>query len=74
MWNFAIKLSQAGGVAGAGLVLSWAGYVADQKQSASALAAIQALVGPVPAFFFVAAALLLLLYPLDERTYKNAVG
>ncbi len=74
LWNFAIKLSQAGGVAGAGLVLSWAGYVADQKQSASALAAIQALVGPVPAFFFVAAALLLLLYPLDERTYKNAVG
>jgi GPH family glycoside/pentoside/hexuronide:cation symporter len=74
LWNFAIKLSQAGGVAGSGLILGWAGYVADQKQTPSALLAIQALIGPVPAFFFVAAAILLLFYPLDEKAYKKAVG
>ena len=74
LWNFAIKLSQAGGVAGSGVVLGWAGYVADQKQSPSALMAIQVLIGPVPAAFFLAAAVLLLFYPLDEKTYQKAVG
>jgi GPH family glycoside/pentoside/hexuronide:cation symporter len=75
LWNFAIKLCQAGGAAGSGLVLAWAGYVANQTdQGASALAAIGALIGPVPAFFFLAATLLLTRYPLDEKTYREAIG
>ena len=73
MWNFAVKVSQAGGAAGSGLVLGWAGYVADQNQGAPALAAIQALVGPVPAFLFLAAAALLFTYPLDEKAYQQAL-
>jgi GPH family glycoside/pentoside/hexuronide:cation symporter len=74
LWNFAIKFAQAGGVAGSGLVLGWSGYVANQDQTPFALGAIQALMGPVPAFFFVSGALLLFRYSLDEKTYKKLVG
>jgi GPH family glycoside/pentoside/hexuronide:cation symporter len=75
LWNFAIKVSQAGGAAGSGLVLAWAGYVANQpQQNAAALAAIGALIGPVPAVFFFSSAVLLAFYPLDEKTYRAAIG
>ena len=75
VWNVAVKLGQAGAVGAAGLLMGWAGYVAHEvHQGASALAAIQALVGPIPAFFFLAAALLLTRYPLDEKTYREAIG
>lgn len=75
VWNVAVKLGQAGGVGASGLVMGWAGYVAHlDRQGAPALAAIQALAGPIPAFFFVAAALLLLRYPLDKKTYQQAIG
>jgi len=74
VWNVAVKLGQAGAVGASGLIMGWAGYVAHEAQGAPALAAIQALVGPVPAFFFLAAALLLTRYPLDEKTYQAAIG
>ena len=74
LWNFAIKFAQAGGVAGSGLVLGWAGYIANQNQSPLALGAIQTLIGPVPAVFFAAGLLLLFRYPLDEKTYRKLVG
>jgi len=74
LWNFAIKLCQAGGAAGSGLILGWSGYVADRSQTASSLGAIQALIGPVPAALFAAAFLLLFLYPIDRQTYQNAVS
>jgi GPH family glycoside/pentoside/hexuronide:cation symporter len=74
LWNFAVKMSQAAGTAGSGLVLGFAGYAADKVQTPLSLAAIQLLIGPVPAFFFLASAALLLTYPLDEKAYKAAVG
>jgi len=74
LWNFAVKISQTGALAGTGFLLSSAGYVANQPQGPASLMVIQALIGPVPAFFFLAAALLLLKYPLDEKTYESAVG
>jgi GPH family glycoside/pentoside/hexuronide:cation symporter len=74
LWNFAVKMSQAAGTAGSGLVLGFAGYAADQAQTPLSLAAIQLLIGPVPAFFFLASAVLLLTFPLDEKAYKAAVG
>lgn len=73
VWNFAVKLSQAGGAAGSGLVLGWAGYVAEAQQSATSLGAITALIGPVPAVLFLSAAALLFLYPLDEKAYEKAL-
>ena len=74
VWNVAVKLGQAGAVGASGLVLGLAGYVAHQVQHPAALTAIQSLAGPVPAVFFVSAALLLFRYPLDEKTYEKAVG
>jgi len=75
VWNVAVKLGQAGAVGAAGLLMGWAGYVAHEAhQAAPALVSIQALVGPIPAFFFLAAALLLTRYPLDEKTYREAIG
>lgn len=73
-WNFAIKFAQAGGVAGSGLVLGWAGYVANQPQTPLSLGAITILMGPVPALFFVSGALLLFRYRLDEKAYNKLVG
>lgn len=74
LWNFAVKISQTGALAGTGFLLSAAGYLANQPQPASSLLAIQVLIGPVPAVLFLASALLLLTYPLDEKTYERAVG
>jgi len=73
-WNFAIKFAQAGGVAGSGLALGWAGYAANQPQTPTALNAIGVLIGPVPALFFVAAAAWLFRYRLNEAEYKKIVG
>jgi GPH family glycoside/pentoside/hexuronide:cation symporter len=74
LWNFAIKFAQAGGVAGSGLVLGWAGYIANQPQTPLALNAIAFLIGPVPAAFFLAGAGLLFRYRLNEKTYNKLVG
>jgi GPH family glycoside/pentoside/hexuronide:cation symporter len=73
VWNVAVKLGQAGAVGVSGLVLGWAGYVAHAAQGVPALGAITALVGPVPAFFFLSAAGVLFLYPLDEKAYREAI-
>lgn len=74
VWNFAVKISQTGAVFVYLGVMSAAGYVANVDQGPGALLAIQVLIGPVPAGFFLASALLLLTYPLDKKAYENAVG
>jgi len=73
VWNVAVKLGQAGAVGASGLVLGLAGYQAHAVQGGAALGAIVILVGPVPAVFFLAAASLLLAYPLDKKAYEAAV-
>jgi GPH family glycoside/pentoside/hexuronide:cation symporter len=73
VWNVAVKLGQAGAVGASGLILGWAGYVAHAAQTPAAQGAIVALVGPVPAVLFATAAVLLFWYPLDEKTYDEAL-
>lgn len=73
LWNVAVKLGQAGAVGASGLILGWAGYQAHAVQGGAALSAIGVLVGPVPAVLFLAAALVLFRYPLDEKTYQDAL-
>jgi GPH family glycoside/pentoside/hexuronide:cation symporter len=74
LWNFAIKFAAACGAAVLGWALGWSGYVANQEQNPAALWTMQLLIGPVPAFFFLAAAALLFRYPLDQAAYKKIVG
>ncbi|NNM54058.1 MAG: MFS transporter [Spirochaetales bacterium] len=73
LWNFSLKLAQMSAVGLSGWILAWAGYVADHSQTGAAMVAIQTLAGPVPAFLFLAAGLLLFRYPLDQVTYDQAI-
>lgn len=74
LWNVAVKLAQASAVGASGLVLGWAGYLPHQEQVSTALGAIEALIGPVPAVCFLTTAILLWWYPLDEKAYRAALS
>lgn len=56
-----------------GTILQFAGYSAGEVQSESALAAIRFLIGPVPAMFLLAAALLAMRYPLTADKHRQIV-
>ncbi|MBU2515262.1 MFS transporter [bacterium] len=71
IWTFGIKIGQAIALGITGLVLSLSGYVAEQIQTQSAELAIQYLLGPIPAFFFLLALIPLYLYPIDENRYQE---
>nr|WP_245535087.1 MFS transporter [Leadbettera azotonutricia] len=71
MWTFISKLGTAFSVFLAGLILSFGGYIADAIQGERALTAIRVIIGPLPAFIFVIAIVLMQFYPLDEEAYKK---
>jgi GPH family glycoside/pentoside/hexuronide:cation symporter len=53
------------------LVLHVTHYVAEVAQTDLARLGIRLLIGPVTALFFVAAAVLLIFYPLNEQRYAE---
>ena len=74
IWTFVSKSGQALSVFLSGLILARGGYSADAAQSPAALLAIRLIVGPVPALILIAAAILIQIYPLDEKTYGRLMG
>lgn len=73
MWTFMAKCGQAISIGLMGLVLSLSGYVPDAEQGQKALAGIRLLLGPVPAFVFVLAVILLSRYPITEKVYNEMI-
>lgn len=70
MWTFTSKVGTSLAIALTGAILGAAGYAANlAEQSASSLAAIRLIVGPIPALVFFLALLLIESYPIDEKTY-----
>lgn len=73
LWTFSSKLGQALAIALNGWILSASGYVAHADQTDLARTGIRLLVGPVPAFFFVAGVVVLAFYPINHAFYRNIV-
>jgi Na+/melibiose symporter-like transporter len=71
IWTFFSKGGQGLAIAVSGWVLTGTGYVAEAVQTDLARLGIRFLVGPVTALFFVAAAVLLVFYPLNEQRYAE---
>jgi GPH family glycoside/pentoside/hexuronide:cation symporter len=71
VWTFFSKFGQGLAFYGSGWILTGTGYVADAVQTDLAQLGIRLLVGPVTALFFVAAAVLLAFYPLNEQRYAE---
>lgn len=65
---FALKFGSAVGSAVPGFVLGYYGFVKDQQQTEQALSEIGMMWNVIPAFFFLAAALLMVFYKLDGET------
>ena len=77
MWTFSSKLGRALAIGMSGWILAAFGYieasvtVSDPVQNALALTGIRILVGPVPAFFFVAGVIILSFYPITKDVYDQ---
>jgi len=74
MWTFVSKCGQALSIVVSGFILQWGGYVADTDQSASSIAAIRVLIGPLPAIVFAGAIALLFAYPITEKIYNEMMA
>jgi GPH family glycoside/pentoside/hexuronide:cation symporter len=71
IWTFFSKLGASFAALLSGVILHAGGYIADAVQTDAALFAIRLIIGPIPAAVFVAAALLIRLYPLDEKACRE---
>ncbi|MDR2786227.1 MAG: MFS transporter [Treponema sp.] len=71
IWTFFSKIGSSLAVLLSGLILQAGGYIADAVQSGKALFAIRLIIGPVPAAVFICAALLMRLYPLNEKVCRE---
>jgi GPH family glycoside/pentoside/hexuronide:cation symporter len=75
LWTFMSKIGQALGIGLNGLLLTLAGYQEGAaSQSEEAVFVIRLLVGPIPAFFFLAAILVLLCYPITQQVYEQLIS
>ncbi|MDR2211827.1 MAG: MFS transporter [Spirochaetaceae bacterium] len=74
MWTLVSKTGAALSMLLTGFILKWGGYRANHVQDPRALGAIRLIIGPLPAFFFLIALLVIRSYPLDEGTYKKLTG
>ncbi len=70
-WSFALKLAAGAGPPVVGFVLSTLGYVPNQVQSPAVILAMRALYGPIPALFFVAAAIVFWRFPLSREAHAS---
>ena len=67
IWTLAMKLAAALGIAIAGLLLPYLGYVPGaEQQSAETMWALKLAWGPLPALFFVGTILVVRRFPLDQ--------
>jgi GPH family glycoside/pentoside/hexuronide:cation symporter len=74
MWTFTSKVGTSLAIFLTGVILSLANYSANAaQQPSSAKLAIRLLVGPIPAAVFLAAMVLVQLYPLDEKAYAALI-
>lgn len=75
MWTFMSKVGTSLAIALTGAILGAAGYAANlAEQAPRTLAAIRLLIGPIPAAVFIAAAILIQIYPLDEKEYARIMS
>lgn len=74
IWTWALKIGQALAVFVMGWILSISGYVAEAVQTETAQLGIRLFLGPIPAFIFVAGAVVLYFYPINEEKYKEILG
>ena len=74
MWTFISKSGMALSGFISGLILNFGGYAANTVQTPEAKLAIRFIIGPIPAFIFLCALVLIQFYSLDERTYKKLMG
>ena len=73
VWTLISKIGQALAIGLSGWILELTGYLPDVPQSARALLGIRLLLGPVTAVIFLAAVVVLLFYPLNERRYNEVL-
>jgi len=71
IWTFGIKIGQAIAMGITGLVLTLGQYIPETTQSVDSMLSIRLLVGPIPAFIFIAGAVVLAFYPIDEKRYNQ---
>jgi GPH family glycoside/pentoside/hexuronide:cation symporter len=74
IWTFVSKLGTSLSVFISGFILDFGGYAANREQSEKALSAITFLIGPIPAFVFIAALFCIQFYTLDEDKYRKILG
>jgi GPH family glycoside/pentoside/hexuronide:cation symporter len=74
IWTFVTKIGQA--LAGflSGWVLALSGFVAEAAQAPRVLLWIRLIIGPLSALLFVAAAAVLLTYPITEGRYREILA
>ena len=73
LWLLTQKVAAATGVMLSGALLGFFGYSAGAEQSARALLGLRLGIGPVPVLLLVAAALLLLRYPINRSAHEAVV-
>ncbi|MGK7874202.1 MAG: MFS transporter, partial [Xenococcaceae cyanobacterium] len=74
---FLLKLSEAIALLLIGKILDWMGYIpgaASNLQPDSALWAIRALMGPIPASFLIGGLILAYFYPITKSTHEEIVS
>lgn len=72
IWTFGAKVCQALGIFLMGITLEFMGYVPDlMPQTESGSLGIRLFLGPVNAFLFVAAAVVLYFYPITQKRYEK---
>lgn len=72
--SFFQKLAKTIGGAGVAFALGWAGYVANQAQTAEALSAIHMLLTVAPIGIMIVLIVLTMIYPLDRKHHRDIVA
>lgn len=71
MWTFCTKIGQALSIALTGLVFTIVRYTPNIEQTPESIFGIRLLLGPIPFIIFICGALLLIIYPINEKKYMR---